>query len=551
MPIPDRLLSQDIEDVQSTENNIDILFDKFISPIEKIRSISLSSVGTLSAQDKSQIRSNLIINTEAVESRVHAFYRLIGFPILDKQGRYYNPGFNSTRSLSEEKKDSINTNQDSKILLLMLTRENHIRFLQKVFSQEDISSSILSLLMGSHPKPFNVFDKSEQTFKVIERSDELEHIRIDNANLNSDIDAAKTFFSNSPITQNIDSNIHILKPFQVNPLLEFTVMPSNNLIAVPFLKDAVAAQSSASPKIVHDRPGIEYILRARLADTTPDKYFLLNMKNILSQEKSSSPTFISDTNTEVLKDTLFALADQNNIDNVDITSLFQNITNTEANIIKQLIKTIKVVIEQLHNSVLELDKVRLKINFLPIPDKHGPENIGSIRNTVANTKLDNQIIQLTIKKLNSETQIQTQQNLGTFASSSFNLEKNDTYTEQLSQATQLRNDLGNSGLNHLRIIEIITGEVSGLGLIDILAIYTALWSINIEDLLGLLDQDSFDRLYNYNPDLHSSPVANKTRSNINDALFALETRVGNILSFADKLYSNSLSSPQESENGEI
>lgn len=555
MSLPSRSLEQGYEDTQSVESDIDTLFNKFIKPIENIRSIALASAGLLSKDDKDTIRINLSVSTEAVESRAHAFYRLLGLPVVDNSGNCYNPGFNSDRE-SDSKKDSINTMQDSQIIALMQKRENHIKFLQKTFSNEDTAASIFSLAMGSQPKLFNVFDKSAQTFKVPERDLEVSLIARDNQNLVSEITDARNSFANTPIDTTIDGGIHILKPFQVNPMLEFTVMPSNNLMAAPFLADINATRSSSQPEIIHDRPGLEFIIRTRLQDVVPDPNFLSSLQKILNQEKSPSLTFSADINTDTLRSTLFALADQNNINNIDINSLFQSITSTESQIIKQLIKTIKVVVEQLHISVAEIEKIRDKINFLPIPDKHGPEKLGKIRDTAAIKSLDNQILQLTIKKLNAERQVDIQKGLGNFATPFLNLEKTDTYSEQLIHLTNLRNDLGNLGLEHLRTIEIITGEVSGLGLIDILSIYMALWSIKLEDILGLLDQDSFNRLKKFNPELYSNidaaqSTVSSNRSSVTSALTTLETRVGNILSFADKLYADSLSSPQESEKGDI
>lgn len=555
MSLPSRSLEQGYEDTQSVENDINTLFNKFVKPIENIRSIALATAGSLSKSDKDAVRINLSVSTEAVESRAHAFYRLLGLPVVDSSGNCYNPGFNSDRN-SDSKKDSINSMQDTQMISLMQKREDHIKFLQKIFSNEDTAASILSLVMGSQPKLFNIFDKSAQTFKVPERDLEVSLIAKDNQNLATEISDARNSFANTPINTTVDGGLHILKPFQVNPMLDFTVMPSNNLMAAPFLADINATRSSSEPEIIHDRPGLEFIIRTRLQDVIPDPQFLLSIQKILNQEKSPSPTFSADINTDTLRSTLFALADQNNINNVDINSLFQNITSTESQIIKQLIKTIKVIIEQLHISVTEIEKIRNKINFLPIPDKHGPELLGKIRDTAAIKPLDNQILQLTIKKLNAERQVDIQKGLGNFATPFLNLEKTDVYSEQLVQLTNLRTDLGNLGLEHLRTIEIITGEVSGLGLIDILSIYTALWSIKLEDILGLLDQDSFDRLKKFNPELYSNidaaqSTVSANRSSVTSALTIFETRVGNILSFADKLYADSLSSPQESEKGDI
>jgi hypothetical protein len=108
-------------------------------------------------------------------------------------------------------------------------------------------------------------------------------------------------------------------------------------------------------------------------------------------------------------------------------------------------------------------------------------------------------------------------------------------------------------LKAIRTIEIVTGEGSGLGLVDILAIYTALWTIKIEELLGLLDQTSFDRLYNFNVDLRTEAVLERRNGggkNITESLNSLEKKIGNILSFADLIFARTFISPVEDEGGD-
>ena len=45
----------------------------------------------------------------------------------------------------------------------------------------------------------------------------------------------------------------------------------------------------------------------------------------------------------------------------------------------------------------------------------------------------------------------------------------------------------------LQTIEMIMGEFSGLGLCDIIAVIGTLYTMDIEDLLGFLDQDAYAR----------------------------------------------------------
>jgi hypothetical protein len=109
-------------------------------------------------------------------------------------------------------------------------------------------------------------------------------------------------------------------------------------------------------------------------------------------------------------------------------------------------------------------------------------------------------------------------------------------------------------INALKIIEIVTGEISGLGLVDILAIYTALWTIDIGDLISLLDNNSLARL-NYNfPTLVTSEVANQlsgTRPDIFTALTNFEKVLFNILTYADKVLVQIRQGPRRARRGII
>lgn len=550
MTLPDPLVEQGNEDTESIEDDIATLYAKFITPIENIRSVSSNLPGNLSPSDKTTIRTGININPGPIESRAHAFYRLLCLPVVDSQGRCYSPGFNSTIT-NQDTRDSINSAQDSKSLNLQTSRENGVRFYSSLFTNQDLTASIVSLMIGTHPKPFNVLSNPDQSYSVPERTLELAFFTNTNSSLQDSIGASVGTLANTAINTTLDGGLHVLKPFTVNPLLDFTVMPVNNLVAAPFLLDKNAIRSSASPEILHMRPGIEYILRQRLTDLNPDPVFMGNLKNVLSQQNVPTPTFTNNIDVDTLRETLFAFADANNIDSIDINKIFQNITTLESQVIEQLIKTIKVMIDLLRESVAGVEKIKTKFNFIPTPSIVGPEKIGSIRDAQATSQLDVQILQLTIKQLNGDNGPTLDPGLGGFASPFTKIEKTKTYTDQLSSLTQKRNKLGNIGLNLLSNIEIITGEVSGLGLIDILAIYIALWSMDLKDLLGLLDQDSFDRLYNFNEVLRVGPVASKSRSSVTSALTSFETIVTNVLSFADKLFTDSLSSPNITEKGNL
>jgi hypothetical protein len=102
-----------------------------------------------------------------------------------------------------------------------------------------------------------------------------------------------------------------------------------------------------------------------------------------------------------------------------------------------------------------------------------------------------------------------------------------------------RSFLNKQGINNLKNVEIVTGEISGLGLIDILAIYSSLWTIDINYLINLLDNSSFNRLYKYNPTLRSQEIINRFNNqtiNISTVLQTLQNLISEVLIFADEKF---------------
>jgi len=87
-------------------------------------------------------------------------------------------------------------------------------------------------------------------------------------------------------------------------------------------------------------------------------------------------------------------------------------------------------------------------------------------------------------------------------------------------------------------IEIISGEVSGLGLIDILCIYIALWAMDELALVSMLDDESFSRLVENNPELvvgeaEKINTEHRFKLSITDALSAFEKSLVNVFSFVE------------------
>lgn len=549
--LPQQIIDQGFEDTESVDQDIDNLFQRFIVPIDKIRSIAEAPPGRLQSNQKQNGINELNVNpVNFLESRVHAFYRLLGLPIVANE-KFYNPGFDP-QPKNNLNKNSIDLSLDQKTLDKINLREQYFKSFSQMFNIQGLETTLFALTQ-SYLKPFNMLEEDTKTKNIDGRNISIEELKKKIPNLSNAIDEAVKSF-NKRMGFDLNSVRHILKPFIVNPAIDFTVMPIDNKVCVPFLPDLRSTKISANPDVFLVRPGLEFILRARLKDTTPDPLFMTDIQKIIIQEKSPNPTFPDDINVNTLRNTLEALADHNNITDPNVLDLFSSFTTTQVLVVKQLIKTLKVVIKEIHTALHDIEKAKERITFLPVSSPQGFEYGGILKDSQPTTKLERDLITLTIKKLNADRDIEIDRSLGAFATSEFtNLEKTDIYSQQITELTQLKNEIGNRGLRAIRSIEIISGEGSGLGLVDILAIYTALWTIKIEELLGFLDQTSFDRLYDFNVSLRTAAVLERKNGGgktIEESLNALEKKVGNILSFADLIFARSFTSPNEDEGGD-
>ena len=550
--LPKPEIEQGFEDTQGIEDNIDVLYDKFIAPIEEIRSIAQPPPDfNQPNQAQPKVIQNLSIDSaNKLESRCHAFLRLLGFPVVGNGTAYYNAGYDPNPS-SEQVRSSVNNKVTEENKKLMASREKLSRDFRQMFSAQGFDTTIygLSLLV---PKSFNIIDDKQTEIDL--RSISIEDFKtgLDEEMINSLAEGASAFAAR--IGYPHTSVKHILKPFMIDPAIDYTVMPVNNKLAVPFLKDKNATKINKDSYL--SRPGIEFIIRNRLKDLVPDKIFFANLEKTITKEKEPTTAVEDSLDLTAMRETISAFAGEAELKDVDLQDVFGSFTSTQAIIVKQLIKTIKVCIKLLRKAIDDLAIVRTNasngITFLPISSSTGYENGKGSNREVTGTDYERNITLLEIKKLYAEQDTRIEQDLGTFATAAFvNLQKVDVITKELESKEEQKTEVVTKALQALKTIEIITGESSGLGLVDILAIYTALWTISIDDLLLLLDQASIERLYNFNVSLRSDAVTKRKNNpgNIEDALKKLEEKIVNILIFADKLYGESFFSVQAAEGG--
>jgi len=189
--------------------------------------------------------------------------------------------------------------------------------------------------------------------------------------------------------------------------------------------------------------------------------------------------------------------------------------------------------------------------WTPIPNKKGPEygsSFGKININQAAKNLrtpnDQEIVDFTLisqsKKVSSDIKEITQKtDVGQFIfadPSEKNAIKKTESTDgfgnivekNLKELENKRNSGLNFGSKALRNIEIIMGEFSGLGLCDIIAIIASLYTVEKKYLVGLLDDDAFERM--------KSQFNFTDRADITSSLTAFEAMVKSYYNLMDKVY---------------
>lgn len=478
------IVSPDIE-VYYNENIKYI--DKFRSRFNGIttnlsRSISLKNIDTVFVNNESHSLS-------PQESRCHTFYRMIGFPVVSADGsKLYSPGFDPdlNRDTNRIAKNlEIANSIINQLKSILNDRELYPKNSINLFQNKDATSSALAI-SSIYVRPFdkqfkeglNPLQADQQSFEVPDR-----------ATVSSEFSETLNFSSKSR---------HILKPFVVDPRIELTVTPAANRVCAPFLLDKSKTQLSNSTYLT--RPYIEKVMSVRFNNT--------NVLNSPADQESANQ-FIKDlisfiqSNSQITKPSL-----------VEITAnSLQSLHRSEIIILAKFIRIIKALIQELVQSITEINKIKKHINWKPKPYANGPEFGSSINavdpsDTLNNKTIETNISALEIQKFIAETDFDIgldAPNAGNFAFSNIDdivfgsIKTNSQfYDKQLSILNRRREELGGKANNLLRNIEIITGEFSGLGLLDIFAIRAAMWAIKPGALLGLIDDAAIARMQQNN-----------------------------------------------------
>lgn len=531
------------QDAQNFDLDIEKIYTDFIIIIDKIRSYTNTS--SISAQDTinifqspdtalSTLRTRSSTESSLQESRCHAFFRIIGFPVVSNANKIYNPGldiiYDSQRKINLKSKLSIAATLIDKFRDLSLLRENYVININSLFSLSNtIDASVLALSSGTqirqfaspviiNSEPFDMDSKNQQ-YKI--NIDSL--VGKNTKKLTEYVDIN----GNTP-TKLSTQRIHLIKPFIVDPVIDFTVNDATKLIAIPFVFNR--SQLMIKDDIFVNRPILEQVIR--------DRFIVVNQQNNLGTADQSIINYIK---------SIPAVQNEAIINRINSGDVYQLSEQTQ---FVKFINIIRSMMKKLVEAQLIISNIQSKYYWLPIPALNGPEGGSKVQGVLLSTKIPNDFItsreksiidakiRVTVNQINAQTDnVQGVPDIGGFAFDNFKTTFGpDTSSALGDNSSQVLQDLTNKRISDLqkandalRTIEIIMGEFSGLGLCDIIAIMGALYIMPKQDLLGFLDDDAIIRM-------NTLLKLNESSPGIQSSMISFVSTVKDFYNLMDKIY---------------
>jgi hypothetical protein len=534
-------LQSNYQDGQNFEIDIDQIYKDWITPIDNIRSFANLNFNrgllTSLTSDSDVAGLSKLVKMEKTpqESRCHAFFRLLGFPVVSSSNTFYNPGFDIVKDPNSftdlPTKLTIAKSPMADFNSLSEDRENYAQTILAIFADPNtIEAGVLALSSGGNSKlrKFIIpLDEDSSPFGSL--TDDAQSYTIDTTSLvgKNTIDLMEYQNNNGekPEDISLSSGTHIIKPFIVDARIDFTVSPQSRLVAVPFVPDNAFTKVSATENVV--RPLLEKIIRDRLVAIS---------KSSAGSNVDSITNFVK--NVPAVQDSqLVSIVTKGPYKQDDQTRFIDNV-NTIRTLMFKLVDAQKII------------KVAQGLYYwVPVPSTTGPEGgctvqgvfLPTVLDPRLSTKLDKQIVIAIAKSVTNNLNTDSAQaaaandpvnftNKTTFGPDTAGGlgDNNNTNLETLSQS---RNRILSKAGNALRTVEIITGEFSGFGLCDIVAIIGALNIMAPDKLVGLLDDSAYDRMQVALPS--TKGIA---RAGIVASMTELTSRVKDFYNLMDKIY---------------
>ena len=579
-PLPPLAPEDDIDDIQTVDFELASLDREFVAPIRELRSATVAATiqkdpraqqtqneaprcvaGTGEKLDPSRVDMvwgavqrglSAFMSGEPQESRAHTFIRMLGLPVVSKSGSLFNPGYNGKAPTMAEKTAQLDVAESvsDRVREVQQLRESESQRRITVFRRQGIDAVAYALVLPVFGNRLfsSVQGATAKGGGFASNTAAFPEVGIQRFSFSQ----RKLFLENNYERINgesfpdfFDTGTHVLFPLVSNAEVAVAVDQVHQVCA-PFVLGR--NETFVEPDVSLPRPGIERVLRVRSTDQS-DAALLKDMVRRLDPALALSCLTTSD-----LVRVAQALLGRDKIGEKALKELSER-GRFELRMLTSYVRTLKAVVARLADAVETLRHVARVIPWSPMPLPAGPET-GSVpstlvRPTTVSSEIQRRLTELSIRAAgNAYVPPVSSGDIGGFATDASS-NPNKTYSSEITQAQCQKNNVLRQGDSALRAIEMIRGEVSGLGLIDILAVYISLWAVDPNVLVSLLDQPSFERLY-ADTTLRSEAVEARKQNDgglpVMDglkAVEALQAQVATVLSFADRLFQHALGSPRQ------
>lgn len=475
---------------------------------QKINVLEISK--SLILRDLNAIRSNLQFTDNSVtnsnmppikESFCHAFFRSLGLPVISAdRTRYYNPGFFGAdiSSIELERRNAIDQAQDANLLTIESKREFACYFAGLSF-ESDATKYQYRFDMMKQPMSVYVMDDNLGAFDL-----DLQQDQVDNR--------AKF----KPAQK-------ILRPFKCVPAITNNIVPSTNMILAPFINDA----NSAVRDTTLSKPYLEFVARIRLSKDITSNTESLELSEALLQrvevlgvdslsELLTSIKELSAVELYIIEQLIISLIDVCNKVNKEKQKAQNIISKLEARIDNEKISftTEGITFDTLEKWIQQKkEKIAAKEIILSQIPNFDISGIGISNNKIkcitSNAFIS--LIQPDIMTLRKEL-------------------------DELNNEKTRRMNLFNA--SNAELFYSI-GEVNGFGLIDAIAMMLSFWLLSTEELVSMLDDESFNRLLR-EPSLYSDAVEERKDNGsaiapIAGVIESFDKNVSDILKLANEI----------------
>ena len=436
------------------------------------------------------------------ESYAHTFYRILGLPVISAdKSRFYNPGFygNEIGQIEIDRRNAIDQAQDQALANIETKRE-FVCYGYGLNFESASSKYQYRFDLLKQPMSVDVLDDNKGPFELDQQIDPVDKRAV-----------------YKPAQK-------ILRPFKCMPNLTNSITPITNIICAPFVNES----NSKIRNVTITKPYLEFVARIRLSkdittNTTENKLSQalskkiesLDLETVLSSFVTTAKDF-SLLELYVVEQLIISLIDICNKLNKEKKKAQDLIAKMEARLEGEDISftTEGVVFDTLEKWIAEREeKIAAKELLLSqIPGFNLP-GIG-ISNNPIKCPLTNVFIELIQPDL-------------------INLKKElDELNNEKKKRVKLFNSI-NSELFY------IIGEVNGFGAIDALAMMLAFWLISTKELVSMLDNESFTRLYK-EPSLRSDIVEERDSVqapliSISDVMESYDKNVALILKLSNSI----------------